>query len=49
MMSKDLKLKVFRSDQETGMAAYGQGLLAVGELTNCLPGTEAKLITKSRS
>ena len=23
--------------------------LAVGELTNCLPGTEAKLITKSRS
>jgi len=26
-----------------------QGLLAVGELTNCPPGTEAKLITKSRS
>jgi len=24
-------------------------LCAVGELTNCLPGTEAKLITKSRS
>jgi hypothetical protein len=26
-----------------------QGLLAVGELTNCPPGTEAKFITKSRS
>jgi len=25
------------------------GLCAVGELTNCLPGTEAKFITKSRS
>ena len=24
-------------------------LCAVGELTNCLPGTEAKFITKSRS
>ena len=24
-------------------------LCAVGELTNCPPGTEAKLITKSRS
>ena len=24
-------------------------LFAVGELTNCLPGTEPKLITKSRS
>ncbi len=31
--------------------AYCQssGLCAVGELTNCLPGTEAKLMTKSRS
>jgi hypothetical protein len=25
------------------------GIAAVGELTNCPPGTEAKLITKSRS
>jgi hypothetical protein len=24
-------------------------IAAVGELSNCLPGTEAKLITKSRS
>jgi hypothetical protein len=31
------------------VTANGQGLLAVGELTNCPPGTEAKLITKSRS
>jgi len=31
------------------ITANEQGLLAVGELTNCLPGTDAKLITKSRS
>ena len=34
-----------------GLIAYPQRLsiAAVGELTNCPPGTEAKLITKSRS
>jgi hypothetical protein len=31
------------------MTANEQGLLAVGELTNCPPETEAKFISKSRS
>jgi hypothetical protein len=37
------------SNWRTAACAQRSRLCAVGELTNCLPGTEAKLITKSRS
>ena len=46
---KQSKVRETKMDSGNKITHNEQGLLAVGELTNCPPGPEAKFITKSRS